>query len=81
MKAHVLKHTVCAPNDITVLSPAHQSLCAKAHRVCQPLYTQNQSRNRLRYIISHVPCTYGTRCKSKVLKRVSWTQFPVTKRI
>jgi len=31
MKAHVLKHNVCAPNDITVLPPANQSTCAKTH--------------------------------------------------
>jgi len=37
MKAYVLKHAVCAPNDITVLPPANQSTCAKEHRVCQPL--------------------------------------------
>ena len=37
MKAHVLKHTVCAPKDITVLSPANQSTCAKDHRACQAL--------------------------------------------
>jgi len=27
MKAHVLKHTVCAPSDITVLPPANHSTC------------------------------------------------------
>ena len=37
MKAHVLKHTVCAPNDKTVLSPANQSTCVKAHCVCRLL--------------------------------------------
>jgi len=35
MKAHVLKHTVCAPNDITVLPPANHSTCAK-RTVCAP---------------------------------------------
>jgi len=33
MKTHVLKYTVCAPNDVTVLPPANHSTCAKAHRV------------------------------------------------
>jgi len=39
MKAHafVLKHTVYAPNDITVLPPANDSTLAKVHRVCQCL--------------------------------------------
>jgi len=30
MKAHVLKHTLCEPNDITVLSPVNQIVCAKS---------------------------------------------------
>jgi len=40
MKAHVLKHTVCAPSDITVLPPANHSPCAKAHRMRQPYNEQ-----------------------------------------
>ena len=40
MKAHVLKHTACAPSDITVLPPANHSTCAKAHRVSQPYNEQ-----------------------------------------
>jgi len=35
MKAHVLKHTVCAPNDITVLPPANQSKCVQGLKMCQ----------------------------------------------
>ena len=27
---------ICAPIDITVLSPIHQSTCSNAYRVCHP---------------------------------------------
>jgi len=42
MKAHVLKHTACAHNEIAVLPPVNHSTCAKAHRVWQRLKLLSQ---------------------------------------
>jgi len=55
MKVHVLKHTVCAPNDITVLPTANHSTWSIAHRVCQPfLVLLNYVHILVNIVMKHV---------------------------
>ena len=54
VKAYVLKHTACAPSDITVFSSANQNTCAKAHRVCQPFSRLNHLITRFHLLLIYL---------------------------